>query len=73
MKIERHQINETREIDIDEFVRRLKAHQDLYKPEPYYEELDHEFNRAVQCVLSTHDATLYKLNDKEEEDAQRSS
>jgi hypothetical protein len=48
--ITRDQINETREIDIDEFVRRLRAHQDLYKPEPHYEELDHKFNNREEEV-----------------------
>ena len=50
MKIERRQINKTQEIDLDEFVRRLKAHQDLYKPEPHYEELDHKFNESHEQV-----------------------
>lgn len=48
MKIEQHQINETREIDLDEFVRRLKAYQNLHKPEPHYEELDHKFNKEEE-------------------------
>lgn len=48
--IDRKQINKTQEIDLDEFVRRLKAYQALFRPEPSYEELDHKFNDKEEEV-----------------------
>ncbi len=45
--IDRKQINKTQEIDLDEFVRRLKAYQNLFKPEPSYEELDHKYYEDI--------------------------
>lgn len=44
----RDQINKTQEIDLDEFVRRYKAHEALYRPEPVYEELDPSFNNKKE-------------------------
>lgn len=46
--MERKDINRTQEINLDEFVRRLKRHQAPnvnYRSEPYYEELDPANNK----------------------------
>lgn len=49
--MERKDINRTQEIDLAEFVRRLKRHQApnvTYRSEPYYEELDPANNKEDQ-------------------------